>query len=1334
MLSGQGSTPIGRAAAEKLAATTTSSEGSDSGYASIGNTTEGSTTDNSQDFADGVALPSLGFFERKATKLRLFDKEIPQLTQHRFHDLHELFERPLCDYLIKAKVNPNPISIKLKVLGENEATARPWIVVLCNKTASKRIRQFFNQQQIKAEYQPPNPDSFLPAFKVFVCNRPPRPMAGAEIYGDFDKRATMCGRIIKVGEAHQSRFATLGGVIKVVEPSGIVKLYGMTAGHVLAQQSLGQDSFDEVDFCDEENEEDEGFYSGEEEYELDDSFEGDEEVQGLATTGDGTWTDSQSKQLGRLWPKIGCVSAASNEGARTGQDLDWALIEFDKQADCRPNLLVPLDCEEGVARNRPLKVNAKFTEDGSSRSVVLLSGTGGVKKGTLSTSLSFLMMGPAKAFTKTYTLGLPHDSVLTAGDCGSWVVDPSTCEVYGHVVASDAMGDTYVVPLNATLRDMEKKLGAGLVSLPTEADIHTWLAQHAKALANQVKVPARSKKKKVAFNDSNMVKAEFSKDLQKLAGHSISQASMPPAPSAIKTSTPIVDYCNSCEAKFEGTSQDVRSNLLCHLRTCARHNNDAAPESEIAISEDAKDTADKWPKRSSVKDSKDARQKTTDNTSTQQTRPIPGSIRSMYSSFRRKSNSDSQQKDGNKSKSISNSKDNEPIRSAYSNTPAATASPTSTAKDLKNNTKKSNTKKVPASPPISKGLPAPSSALAGRISGDLPYAPPAPPIVPDHRQSLPIATPLSPLPRQGGNFLASPSPPAPPLVLGHRSFHEDTFNPQHLSHNSNSGQLSYEGYTFTKCDSKQTGQKETWAVATMTPMPVSQEDLKDQIKRNRKRHISALDEYNDDKMKGFKRKQVDNLIGERTKIDGDYGYEYVLASIKLDSRKTKRKSTETMSMQVILKRQLRVDFPPEPSMGLSLDFHERLPSQTVDLTGRDEPEKISDYGVGSNDRGFGATAVSFAGHPEYGAFPMHPVHGQSVGHRGPILDFRLPLNNAAIHPLDSLTSPAQRMIQPPHPHSIPLSHQEIHNTQGLLARVNHSKDNKKKAPKVVLIQSETRKKRDYLSKSPSLSDFSSGLESDNSWAKTDATPDTVVSGESREYRREKKSHKGSKESSHDKDSIKPTPYVPKTERPVYSGHRREEHRRSSLSPPRKPRDVSSDWIHPRQDFDLDLERHDPRATSQRCSYGTRYRDHGHYEVEPATSFPANRDFRNRGSSVSPERPSHRQPLSYDLDRSLAHNSRSLVPMHRERDLHGHGAELAREQEGWERVGLRDEARARRMREIERYEREERDARMERVIEMERRGRVIVEGRESRRGTAYDDSYLSRRHRAPDHYY
>lgn len=223
MIPGRGSTPLGKAAAEKLITNTVSPEGSDSGYASIGNTTDGSATDCSQDFPDGVALRR-SIFERKVTKLKLFDKEIPQMIQHRFHDLHELFERPLCDYLIKAKVNPNPISIKLKVLGESEATAKPWIVVLCNKTASKKIRHFFNQHHIKADYQPSNPDYFLPSFEVFVCNRPPRRMAGTEIYGDNDERATMCGKIIKVGEAHQSRFATLSGLIQYVFSEPVLPL------------------------------------------------------------------------------------------------------------------------------------------------------------------------------------------------------------------------------------------------------------------------------------------------------------------------------------------------------------------------------------------------------------------------------------------------------------------------------------------------------------------------------------------------------------------------------------------------------------------------------------------------------------------------------------------------------------------------------------------------------------------------------------------------------------------------------------------------------------------------------------------------------------------------------------------------------------------------------------------------------------------------------------------------------------------------------------------------------------------------------------------------------
>ena len=187
-------------------------------------------------------------------------------------------------------------------------------------------------------------------------------------------------------------------------------LYGMTAGHVLVEEPPKRYSFDQADIPNEEDDEDEGFYSGEEEYELDDILDGYEEAEDLATIDNGTGTVPHNTQSGHLWPMIGSVSATSNKGAKTEHDLDWALIDLDRVADYRPNLLVTSNREDTAARHRPLKENGKATEDGSSRKVLLLSGTDGVKSGMLSTSLSFLMMGPGKAFTKTYTLVLPHNS------------------------------------------------------------------------------------------------------------------------------------------------------------------------------------------------------------------------------------------------------------------------------------------------------------------------------------------------------------------------------------------------------------------------------------------------------------------------------------------------------------------------------------------------------------------------------------------------------------------------------------------------------------------------------------------------------------------------------------------------------------------------------------------------------------------------------------------------------------------------------------------------------------------------------------------------------------
>ena len=962
--------------------------------------------------------------------------------------------------------------------------------------------------------------------------------------------------------------------------------------------------------------------------------------------------------------------------------------------------------------------------------------------------------------------------MLNAGDCGSWVVDELTCEVYGHVVASDAMGDTYVVPLNATLRDMEEKLAAAVV-LPTETDIHTWLAQHAKA-AKQTAVPTSSKKKKVVFNDSETERVELPRDLQKLVEQSSSRASASLVPPVGGTSIPIVDYCNLCDAKFEGTSKDVRSSLIRHRQSCSKQDKHSTSGIESLTSQNAKDSLGESSKSSSVKHTRNVQPKATSHTSTQQPGPVPWSIRSMYSSFGKTSGHNPQQKDKGKVKSASSLGEEKTARSTSSTKRVATTSSTSTPKDIKKSTKDPNLRKDWPSPPLSTRVSNPSPALAGSISGDG---------FPDHissprPSSLPPSPPTLRHVRQSEKISAqSPPRPAVPPVSSHKSSHQSSPDPRHQSRTTDPGEVSYEGYTFTRCKPQHKGQKETWAVAQMVSMPVSSRDLKDQIKKGRKKHVSALDEYNDDKMKGFKRKQVDKLIRERTKIDGDYGYEYVLASIKLDSRKTKSKSTETLSMQVILKRQLMAGFLHETSVGPSLDVHARLPSQVMDLTREDdlgilEGHSSGGQGVGHWGANWGAN-VPLAGHPEHGAFPISPGPGQSFGHGVPFVDHRPPIFQAAPIPPSFVHFPAQGMRQPPSPpipppiHSVPLIHQELYSDQGRLQK--DKKSNQKKAPKIVYERRNSRIEHDFASSSSSLSDHSIGPHSDNSWAKTDATPaSTVDSSQGFESRNEKFIPKESKGGPHNKDTS-----IPKSlahdikERPVYREHRRREHRRSSLSPVRRPRDLSLD------SFDRDFDRHDPRAAYRRDSSGARYLDFGLYETEPAVSFPADRSSRHRRSSVSPEGTSHRRVSSFDLDHLHAHDSRALTPIYRRAsvyqepprgfphgiDPHEYVAERRRDLERWDREWLEQEEWARMRRERERLERRERDMReqrreterhvdLERVRDMEsmkemesmrekerrrendRRERAMNEW-ERRRGTTYD---MPPQHPHPGYYY
>jgi hypothetical protein len=57
------------------------------------------------------------------------------------------------------------------------------------------------------------------------------------------------------------------------------------------------------------------------------------------------------------------------------------------------------------------------------------------------------------------------------GESGSWIIDQKTLEVYGHLVASDALGYGYVIPLSETFKNILQQLGAVSVDLPSAFDI-----------------------------------------------------------------------------------------------------------------------------------------------------------------------------------------------------------------------------------------------------------------------------------------------------------------------------------------------------------------------------------------------------------------------------------------------------------------------------------------------------------------------------------------------------------------------------------------------------------------------------------------------------------------------------------------------------------------------------------------------------------------------------------------------------------------------------------------------------------------------------------------------
>jgi hypothetical protein len=403
--------------------------GTDSGYVSLTSSPGFQPRENSEE--DGYDLSLRKRFRRKTMKLKEFQQDLPETTVHRFMDLKDLFDQPLYRLRSENKGPPGTISMRLKVLGTDPASAKPWIVILCDKTLYRKVKHFFDQSSVKNEYQPRDVDSDLPSFGLLVYDKPPRPTAGTTynaIYGQHQIYSpdfvTWCGTTIKCETCGEHaadsgtsaiRFATLGGIIKVVDAMQTTMLYGMTAGHVLFNDEIPDSEHDPVS-SEDENEESQHLWDQQGEvFELEIDFEED---QGSSES----WPLSQENKV-VPWRQIGHVVLSSRDRDSIDTDLDWALLNVRDPAYYRPNLLVKdSDLVTDVSSQPPRLYHARSdlkpitvagaldTESLQPRPVLLLGGVSGPTPGFLVPKSAFLMMGPGKSFIETYSLVLDDGS------------------------------------------------------------------------------------------------------------------------------------------------------------------------------------------------------------------------------------------------------------------------------------------------------------------------------------------------------------------------------------------------------------------------------------------------------------------------------------------------------------------------------------------------------------------------------------------------------------------------------------------------------------------------------------------------------------------------------------------------------------------------------------------------------------------------------------------------------------------------------------------------------------------------------------------------------------
>ncbi|KAF5562723.1 PNG1 with de-n-glycosylation function (n-glycanase) [Fusarium napiforme] len=418
------------------------------------------------------------------------------------------------------------VTWSIYMFGKSENSASPAVLFCCEVVAHrKQVKNAIKDSGILNEF---------PGVKMAHMARPPDFNQLVQLADQsYDHRPVLaslesnpCGMPLFVeagmGEGICYKQATVGGIIQLSD-----KFYYTTAGHVFSPDTApsyteGQVSDDEFEIDDDDDELNEVESSACEKTWLAQAHDVamsppypspaeskmfqlpfSPSVQDIQATQE--WSKCMNRRVLEKGPSLNTVLPPQSLGYvylssldEPPSGLDYALIEVTRPIHRIANkIALP-----SFSANAEAKIQHVVT-DGPKDVKILGSTSRGTLTGVMSGTPLYARLPNSSLYQEVYNVLL--DSRLEAGDCGSWIIDAESGDLYGHIVAgSPDSGAAIVIPFSRVFEDIEARVkhsphlpltgAASLYNFDEKLDHATHL-QHAKSVtASSSKPPSGNDK------------------------------------------------------------------------------------------------------------------------------------------------------------------------------------------------------------------------------------------------------------------------------------------------------------------------------------------------------------------------------------------------------------------------------------------------------------------------------------------------------------------------------------------------------------------------------------------------------------------------------------------------------------------------------------------------------------------------------------------------------------------------------------------------------------------------------------------------------------------------